>query len=514
MSDTKAKILIYFAAAMIILSPLLPLCLTFCGGVPLALPASVAQEGIVPPLAEFSPVNEMRGLWIATVNNINFPSKQGLSKKVLEKELSAIVTFAAENGFNAIMFQVRPAADALYKSDIFPQSRYVSGVAGKAADGGFDCLSYLVEKAHVSGIAVHAWVNPLRVTSGSAKYPQTDISALPKDSPAAKNPDWVRAYADGKLYFDAGIPEVRELVSSGVREICENYEVDGVIFDDYFYPYPTGGVEFDDGATFEKYGGGYDSIGDFRRDSVNKLIKGCYEAVKASDERIMFGVSPFGIWKNAREGEGGSATSGLSAYDAIYCDALAWANGGYVDYIAPQIYWSFDTASAPFGVLAEWWSRALDGSGVDLYINHGVYRYEEGTVESGELARQVGFARELYSYRGGMYYGYSALKSNAGGCLDEVKEAFSHTLGYYDYVDDGTRLTLDSYENGDETSSETALIFGRSNPAFPISVNGITPLRDKGGNYSITLSLAAGENLIIVSNGEQKIEIVLYRNLK
>ena len=512
MSDTKAKILIYFAAALIILSPIIPLCLTFSGGIPLASPIPAAGEAMAVPLLQLDTEEEMRGLWIATVNNINFPSKQGLSKKALENELSEIVDFAKKNGFNAIMFQVRPAADALYKSDIFPSSRYVSGVAGKAADGGFDSLGYLIEKAHGCDISVHAWVNPLRVTSGSAKYPQVDISALPKDSPAAKNPEWVKPYADGKLYFDAGIPAVRELVGSGVREICEKYKVDGIIFDDYFYPYPTDGAEFDDAETFEKYGGEYKNVGDFRRDSVNKLIKECYDAVKAIDKNIKFGVSPFGIWQNAKNENGGSATSGLSAYDAIYCDALAWAKGGYVDYIAPQIYWSFDTASAPFGTLAEWWSRALDGTGVDLYINHGVYRYEEGSMASGELARQVEFARELYSYRGSMYYGYSALRKNAGSCLDEVKEVFEGELCYYNYVDDGTLLTLDSYSSGDETSSETALIFGRSNLAYPISVNGITPLRDKVGNYSITLSLARGENLIIVSNGESKIEIIIYRN--
>ncbi len=511
MSDKKAKILIYLAAALILLSPILPLCLAFGGGEPLSLIMPPAAEGEESVLAQFSPTAEMRGLWIATVNNINFPSKQGLSKKALEKELSDIVDFADKNGFNAIMFQVRPAADALYKSEIFPQSRYVSGTLGKAADGGFDCLGYLLEKAHARAVAVYAWVNPLRVTSGSAKYPQTDISALPKDSPAAKNPEWVRAYADGKLYFDAGIPEVRELVSDGVREICENYDVDGIIFDDYFYPYPTDGEEFDDSATFEKYGTEYENIGDFRRDSVNKLVELCFNAVKETEEDIMFGVSPFGIWKNASGDNGGSATSGLSAYDSIYCDALAWASGGYVDYIAPQIYWSFDTSAAPYQTLADWWSRALDGTGVALYINHGAYRYEEGGMTDGELTRQVEYARELYSYRGSMYYGYAALKNNAGCCLDETAALFEYEVGYYDYVDDGTSLTVDSYSSGDVVYSDKALICGKSNAAYPISVNGITPLRDKKGNYSITLSLMVGENLIIVANGEEKCEILLSR---
>lgn len=511
MTDTKAKVLIYIAAALLLLSPILPLCLTFGGGLPLAAMTPPAAEGDVPALALLESEDEMRGLWIATVNNINFPSKQGLSKKALQKELSDIVEFADENGFNTILFQVRPAADALYKSDIFPASKFVSGSAGTEADGGLDCLEYILNEAHGKGIKVHAWVNPLRVTSGTKAYPQTDISALPSDSPAAKNPDWVKSYADGKLYFDAGIPAVRELVASGVREICENYDVDGIVFDDYFYPYPTDGAKFDDSDTYARYGGDYKSLADFRRDSVNKLVKASYDAVKEVDKSIVFGVSPFGIWQNAKGDNGGSATKGLSAYDEIYCDALAWAKGGYVDYIAPQLYWSFETSAAPYATLAEWWSRALDGTGVTLYINHGVYRYAEGTMDSGEITRQVEYSRDLYSYRGSMYYGYAALKSNAGGVLLETSALFENDIAYYDYLNDNRTLTLDSYQNGDTTSSDTALICGKSNLAFPISVNGITPLRDKEGNYSITLSLMDGENLIMVSNGNEKCEILVYK---
>lgn len=509
MTDRTFKIIIAAAALLIFAAPILPLCLTFGGGMEVSAMDKPLGEGEVPTLYEFDIEDEMRGIWIATVNNINFPSKQGLSAESLKKELDEIVDFSSQNGFNAILFQVRPCADALYKSDIFPASRFVSGVAGEEADGGFDCLAYIVKAAHAHGIAVHAWVNPLRVTSGNAAYPQTEISALCVSSPAAKNPEWVHAYADGKLYFDAGIPEVRSLVADGVREICENYDVDGIIFDDYFYPYPQGNAEFDDAATFDEYGDGYEDIGDFRRDSINKLVKQSYDAVKSVSEEIMFGVSPFGIWKNGDGENGGSATRGLSAYDEIYCDALAWAEGGYVDYLAPQLYWTFETSAAPYGTLAEWWSRALDGTGVDLYINHGVYRYDEGGMDSGELTEQVEYARSLYSYRGSLYYGYAALESDAGGVCTEAAALFESDYGYYDYVDDGAYLTIDTYRNGDTTQSDTALICGNSNLAYPLSVNGITPLRDKNGRYSITLALGEGDNLITVINGREKREILL-----
>ncbi|MBQ8837571.1 MAG: family 10 glycosylhydrolase [Clostridia bacterium] len=426
MTDLKIKILIFAAAVLLVLSAVIPLAAAFAPAADLVPPqAAVADE----PSADIAAAEEMRALWIATVNNINFPSKKGLSREKLAAELDGIVDFAAENGFNAIMFQVRPTADALYDSNLFPASKFVSGECGKAADDGFDCLGYLLEAAHAKSIAVHAWVNPLRVTSGNTTYPQTDIAALPESSPARQHEECVVAYADGKLYFDAGQPYVRSLVAAGVKEICEKYDVDGIIFDDYFYPYPSDGAAFDDAATYAEYGDGM-TLADFRRDSVNQLVKLCYETVKSVDETVQFGVSPFGIWQNSDGKNGGSATRGLEAYDSIYCDALAWARGGYVDYLAPQIYWSFDTKAAPFDTLAEWWNEALRGTGVKYYISYGVYRYADGAMESGEVSRQVEFARGLDNCRGGMYYGYAALKANSDGVTDELAEAFEKSVIY------------------------------------------------------------------------------------
>lgn len=428
MKDIKIKILISAAALLLILSAVLPLFVLMMPRAPLTPPESPVADT---PSADVAAVEEMRALWIATVNNINFPSKQGLSAKELASELESIVSFAGENGFNTIMFQVRPSADALYDSDLFPASKFVSGQCGKAPNGNFDCLEYLIRAAHAKQISVHAWVNPLRVTSGNATYPQTDITVLPMSSPARQNEEYVVAYADGKLYFDAGEPYVRSLVAAGVREICENYEVDGIVFDDYFYPYPSGDAEFDDADTFARYGSGQ-TLGDFRRDSVNQLVRLCYETVKAVDKSIQFGVSPFGIWQNDDGENGGSKTKGLEAYEAIYCDALAWAKGGYVDYLAPQIYWTFDTASAPFDTVAAWWNEALCGTGVRYYINHGVYRYSDGGMASGEITKQLEFSRTLDRYFGSMYYGYAALEKNSEGVLDELCTVFEDKIIYLD----------------------------------------------------------------------------------
>ena len=496
MADKKYYVLSAVAVLMILLTAAIPISVSLIPSAMPMPPVAAAEADVKEPMALGEPYREMRGLWIPTVNNNTFPTKSGLGAPELAAELDAIVDFANTNRFGAILFQVRPEADALYSSEIFPASRVVSGKCGKAADGGFDCLSYLIEKAKPLGIEVHAWVNPLRVAANEKVF-----NALPENSPALMHPECVTEYADGKYYFDAGQPYVRELVALGVREICENYQVDGVIFDDYFYPYPKDGAPFDDAKTYAEYGGKM-SLADFRRDSVNKLVKLCYDTVKSVDKNIEFGVSPFGIWQNYDGENGGSMTNGLEAYDAIYCDALAWANGGYVDYLAPQIYWSFDKESAPFDVLAEWWSRALDGTGVKLYINHGVYKYDEGEMQSGEMARQIEFSKQLYSYHGGMYFGYAALKNNTGGVLDEINSGFENAV-HFEHTDSG-KLTASARENG-----AAAVVSGYSNRAYPISVNGITPLRFKDGSYTLTLALVKGDNLISVSNGEERIEIVL-----
>lgn len=325
--------------------------------------------------------DEFAGVWIASVFNIDFPSKADLSKDELKAELDAIVRDAEEAGLNTIFFQVRPEADALYDSEIFPVSRYMSSTGELR----FDALEYIIYAAHKKGIAVHAWVNPLRVSSS----PNVTLESLSEDHPARKNPDWVVKYADGKMYFDAGIPEVRELVVKGVQEIVDNYNVDGIVFDDYFYPYPAYNtvsgssevVPFDDADTYAKYGG-EKSLENWRRENINSMVKAVHTAVKDERERCLFGVSPFGIWKNGYGDESGSLTRGSESYSMLYCDTVAWIKGGYVDYVAPQIYWSKDESAAPYNALCDWWNMIVDGTGVRLLVSHGAYRYEDGWTDS------------------------------------------------------------------------------------------------------------------------------------
>ena len=450
-----------------------------------------------------NPDAEIRGVWIATVGNINFPSKSGLSQKALKAELDAIVENCSELGLNAIFFQVRPAADSLYKSSLFPASEYVSGKQGQMPQGDFDCLQYLIEIAHKKKINVHAWINPLRVTYGSAKYPKTDLSSLSENHIARKNPDWCIPYADGKLYFDAGIPEVREYIAKGVAEVVENYQVDGVVFDDYFYPYPVSGAEFDDSASYEKYGSG--NLSDWRRDNINSLIRSCFEAVKNSDPDCLFGISPFGIWQNDDGENGGSKTRGLEAYESLYCDALSWAKDGYVDYIAPQLYWRFETAVAPYGELSDWWNAALDGTGVKLLISHAAYMYESWEDPEGELTGQIEFSRNALNYRGSILYGYEAIDKNSAEIRQEISKAFAFDIVYSDYYPTSAELVLTGLPENGVTKKNRIFLEGSSDPTLSLSYNGQNLNRDKWGDFSLELKLISGENTLVFDYGGKEI---------
>ena len=370
---------------------------------------------------------EIDGVWIATVTNIDFPSSPGLDADALRSEIDAIVENTASLGLNTIYFQVRPCADALYDSTLFPVSIFLS----ETGELPLDTLEYMIETAHAAGISVHAWVNPLRVTTGGVSTEET----LSEDHPAVQHPEWVVEYADGKLYFDCGIPEVRELIAAGVEEIVKNYDVDGIIFDDYFYPYPQTVTDesgedvvaaFADEDTFSQYGEGYEDVGDWRRDNVNQMIHLVYDTIKKTDADCLFGVAPFGIWKNGYGGDSGSETRGAQSYSDIYCDTLAWVKGGYIDYIAPQIYWRTVDSAAPYDVLCDWWAQQVEGTDVRLLICHAAYRYESDWENpQGIMTEQVAYAKEKEAYSGSIFYGYAELRDNMNGVADELRALYA-----------------------------------------------------------------------------------------
>ena len=382
------------------------------------------EEHDVPPV---SAAEEVRGVWIASVYNINYPSSRELDASALKSEIDEIIDCAVESGLNTVCFQARPSCDALYDSGIFPVSSVIS--AGRVLPDGFDPLGYIVAKAHSAGIDVIAWINPLRVTASKADDREAAFAQLSQESPAAQHPEYCVFYGGG-LWLDPGIPDVRQLVADGVREIVTSYDVDGVIFDDYFYPYPSDGDIYDDSASSTEFGGGKER-GDFRRENVNELVRLCGETVKNADADLSFGVSPFGIWRNSSTDPRGSDTAGLQAYDTLYCDALAWIDGGYIDYIAPQLYWSGDNQKASYDILLKWWSDAVKGSNVKLMISHGTYKISEWN-SSDEIARQIAESRMVSSYAGGLHYGYAAIRDDVLGIKEKLAGLYSPSMSYTD----------------------------------------------------------------------------------
>ena len=367
---------------------------------PVAYAAQPAQDG-------------MRGVWVATVANIDYPSRQGLTADELKSEADTILDNIAAMGLNTVFFQVRPSADALYQSDIFPWSCYISGTAGQAPDQDFDVLSYWVEAAHSRGLQLHAWLNPYRITRSG----QEELDALPETSPARQHPEWVVEY-DGNYYFNPGLPAVQQLVVDGAAEIVRNYDVDGIHLDDYFYP----GTDFNDAAAYERYGADFDDIDDWRRDNVNDLIATLDETLHAINPELAFGVSPAGIWDNKADNPKGSETNGRSSYREIYCDSVEWIKRGTVDYICPQLYWSIGYEIADFEVLVDWWQDVISTSDVALYIGIGAYRAAEaepGDIWYGtaELERQLDMLDNSIDIQGEVFFSYSSLM-DVQGCSD------------------------------------------------------------------------------------------------
>lgn len=316
---------------------------------------------------------ELRGVWVSTVANIDYPSKQTSDPEVLKNEMLEILNNCKEMGFNAVFLQVRPCGDAFYNSSIFPWSKYLTGTQGKAPDNGFDPLEFAVEEAHARGIQLHAWINPYRITNTSS-----DNSKLSADNPAVAEPGLVLTDSNGKMYYNPGDSRSIELIADGAAEIAENYDVDGIHMDDYFYPDGS----FNDDTTYSFYKDEYPDKGDWRRENVNKLIRTLDERLHSIKPSIQFGVSPRGIWANKDEMAEGSNTRGGGSYSSIYADSRAWVKNGWVDYIMPQIYWYIGYEIADYSVLCDWWSDVVADTDVRLYIGEGAYRTTSGTIEA------------------------------------------------------------------------------------------------------------------------------------
>ena len=320
---------------------------------------------------------------------------------------------------NAVIVQVRPKADAFYVSKTEPWSQFLTGTRDGAP--GYDPLAFMLEEAHRRGLELHVWLNPFRVTTGE------DLSVLSPRSVGRRHPEWLVRYV-GRWYLDPGRYEVRSYLLSVVAEIVRGYDVDAIHMDDYFYPYPQGGQPFPDGKTYQRYGASlFDDVSQWRRDNVNRLIKGISDTIRALRPGVKFGISPFGIYRNASDDPSGSATRGLSNYDDLYADVALWVREGWIDYVLPQLYWENGHSAADFGELLRWWG--LHHGRSQLYIGHGAFNISpkgKNTVwrTAEEICRQVRMQRENPSSAGSAFYSARYLVGNAGGLTDSLKTRY------------------------------------------------------------------------------------------
>lgn len=360
------------------------------------------------------PKSQLRAVWIATVVNIDWPSQTGLPIAEQQQQFITILDKVQQMHMNAVIVQIRPTADAFYPSKLFPWSRYLTGAQGQ--DPGYDPLAFMIEQAHMRNIQFHAWFNPYRVSM------DTDLSKLSPDNPAILHPDWVVSYGS-KLYFNPGIPAVRQYITAGIMEVVKNYDIDGVHFDDYFYPYPVAGQTFPDQATYQQYGAGFSNLGDWRRDNVNKLVQGVSAAIRQVKPYVQFGISPFGVWRNQSTDPTGSATqAGVQDYDDLYADTRTWIKNNWIDYIVPQIYWNIGFPPAAYDVLVAWWSHEVDGTNVQLFTGMAVYKIGLPGPWSNpeEMPNQLALNLQYPEVKGAVFYSMTQLTDNHLGFTDNL----------------------------------------------------------------------------------------------
>ena len=349
-----------------------------------------------------SPKREFRGAWIQCVNG----QFQGMSAETMQSTLTSQLDVLQRAGINAIIFQVRAEADALYKSNYEPWSRFLTGVQGK--NPGWDPLQWMIDECHKRNMELHAWINPYRAkTKGTA--------ALSPAHPYNRYPQLFVKYGD-QIYFDPALPENRKYICRIVRDIVNRYDVDAIHMDDYFYPYPNPGEEFPDNISFAQYGKGYANKNDWRRDNVNILIKEIHQTVRECKPWVKFGVSPFGIYRNQKSDPNGSATNGLQNYDDLYADVLMWVNNGWVDYNIPQIYWEIGHKAADYDTLIRWWAK--HSSNRPLFIGQDVMRTVKNTDLNNrnihQLPAKMKLQRTLPGVQGSCQWYAAAVVENPG----------------------------------------------------------------------------------------------------
>ena len=367
-----------------------------------------------------SPKREFRAAWIATVANIDWPSKPGLPSIEQQQEFIQRLDQLKALGCNAVIVQVRPVCDAIYDSKIEPWSHFLTGRQGEPPFPYYDPLVFMIAETHKRNMEFHAWFNPYRALMDSKQNPN------PPKHVTRTHPEWIIKYG-GKSYLDPGIPEVRAYVISVIADVVKRYDIDAVHLDDYFYPYRVANVEFGDAKTYAKYGGGADKD-DWRRNNISLFISLLNTNIKSIKPYVKLGISPFGIWRNNDKDPQGSVTKGgQTDYDDLYADVLAWMQKGWIDYLLPQLYWEHASHAAPFGVLMPWWY----GHCYSRHVYYGLAPYRMVNSGSGawsgvkELMWQLHDIRKQCPNSGYAFFSASSFDKIKAPIKDSLQNSFA-----------------------------------------------------------------------------------------
>ncbi len=360
------------------------------------------------------PKKEFRAVWIATVDNIDWPSTPTISAEVQKASFIKLLNMHKRNGMNAVIVQIRPAADAFYPSPYEPWSQWLTGVQGQPPFPYYDPLSFMITETHKLGMEFHAWLNPYRAVFSITK------SVITPTHVTRQHPDWFINYGD-KKYFDPGNKDVQKFVTAVVKDIVTRYPIDAIHMDDYFYPYRIPGKEFPDYRSYMLNGKGM-SKDAWRRSNTDSIIVSLARVIKQTNKKCRFGISPFGVWRNASVDSLGSKTqAGQTNYDDLYADILLWLRKGWIDYVTPQLYWEIGHPLAEFNILADWWAK--NSFGKDCYIGLGFYRAGSNAAwrDKNQLPNQIKKIRSLPALKGMAFYNSRSFEKNPNGWNDSLR---------------------------------------------------------------------------------------------
>lgn len=374
--------------------------------------------------SQIFPKEEFRGVWVASVVNIDYPLVPTPDANALKKEwIKLLEEFKALN-FNAVIVQIRPSGDALYPTDLAPWSAYLTGQQGVPPSPMFDPLDFMIRSAHERNIEFHAWLNPYRATMN------LDTQSLSPQHQLFQHPEWFEQYG-GKYYFNPALPAVQKHITDIVAEVVENYDVDAIHFDDYFYPYKVNNEEFPDEAEYSALGGTFTTKEAFREQAITQMIEMVSKKIKKIKPHVRFGISPFGVWRNDSNDVRGSDTkAGVRAYDDLHANIIKWLRKGLIDYIAPQLYWHIGFEPADYEELLEWWSEWKFGK--QLYIGHAAYKIANDKNaqwhDVSEIPRQIQLNRNSFSIDGSIYFSASKIRNNPLNILEQLKFYYSNKV--------------------------------------------------------------------------------------